>query len=60
MIEVKENSFPADHFTLPETIASEMAEAGYRVVERHDFLPRQSFQIFALADDASGSGAGGK
>jgi ubiquinone/menaquinone biosynthesis C-methylase UbiE len=34
------------HATQPATIASTMADAGYTVAERHDFLRRQSFQIF--------------
>ena len=35
------------HATQPVTIASAMADAGYTLAERHDFLRRQSFQIFA-------------
>ena len=35
------------HWTEPELIASEMAEAGYEREARFDFLPAQSFQIFA-------------
>ncbi len=37
-----------DHFTDPDVIASEMAAAGYELDVRHDFLERQSFQIFRL------------
>jgi precorrin-6B methylase 2 len=31
----------------PEKIAAEMAEAGYRLVESFDFLPLQTYQVFA-------------
>lgn len=37
----------AGHWSDPDAMAAEMAEAGYRVVESHDFLPVQSFQVFA-------------
>jgi hypothetical protein len=35
------------HWSDPEQIRAEMAEAGYRRVESFDFLPLQSFQVFA-------------
>jgi ubiquinone/menaquinone biosynthesis C-methylase UbiE len=35
------------HYTTPELIRDEMTAAGYRLVGSHDFLPRQSFQVFA-------------
>ena len=35
------------HYTAPEVIRNEVTAAGYRLVESHDFLPRQSFQVFA-------------
>jgi cyclopropane fatty-acyl-phospholipid synthase-like methyltransferase len=45
------------HATSPATIRAEMRSAGYRVVDAHDLLPRESFLIFALevpsAEDAS-------
>jgi ubiquinone/menaquinone biosynthesis C-methylase UbiE len=50
VVELSENSFPAGHFTPPETIVTEMQEAGYRRTALHEFLPRQSFQIFEVAD----------
>jgi cyclopropane fatty-acyl-phospholipid synthase-like methyltransferase len=31
----------------PERVTSEMAQAGYRLAERHDFLPNQYFLVFA-------------
>ena len=43
----KEFRFP------PEKFKSEMSDAGYRLVARHDFLPRQNFLIFELAGAAS-------
>jgi len=39
--------FPAGHATGPDAIRDELAEAGYRLDERHAFLERQSFQIFS-------------
>jgi ubiquinone/menaquinone biosynthesis C-methylase UbiE len=36
------------HATPADEIRREMAAAGYRVVGVHDFLPRQSFLVFAL------------
>jgi len=47
VIEARPKWFLFGHATEPPTIASTMADAGYTVAERHDFLPRQSFQIFA-------------
>jgi ubiquinone/menaquinone biosynthesis C-methylase UbiE len=37
----------------PEKFQSEMSKAGYKLVVRHDFLPRQNFLIFELAGTAS-------
>jgi cyclopropane fatty-acyl-phospholipid synthase-like methyltransferase len=31
----------------PERVAAEMAQAGYRLAERHEFLPNQYFLVFA-------------
>jgi len=36
------------HGTPPETIASEMAAAGYVLLTSHDWLDRQSFMVFGL------------
>lgn len=47
VIEAHPKWFVFGHATQPSTIASDMADAGYLLAERHDFLPRQSFQIFA-------------
>lgn len=38
------------HATQPEEIAAAMTGAGYTVTEQHDFLDRQSFQVFARPD----------
>ena len=35
-----------DHSTEPALIREEMEAAGYELVETHEFLERQSFQIF--------------
>jgi ubiquinone/menaquinone biosynthesis C-methylase UbiE len=37
---------PAAYRFPPEQIEGEMREAGYRLVESHDFLPRQHFLVF--------------
>jgi arsenite methyltransferase len=36
------------HATEPGKLRSVMEEAGYSVAQRHEFLPRQSFQVFTL------------
>lgn len=41
------------HFTPADEIAREMREAGYEPVAKHEFLKRQSFQVFR-ADDGTG------
>lgn len=38
------------HRTEPDAIRREMEEAGYRLDEEHDFLSRQSFVLFSVAD----------
>jgi cyclopropane fatty-acyl-phospholipid synthase-like methyltransferase len=35
------------HATAAETIRSEMESAGYRLAQRHEFLPRQHFLVFS-------------
>jgi ubiquinone/menaquinone biosynthesis C-methylase UbiE len=40
------------HWSDPEAVRREMAEAGYRRLAEHDFLPVQSFQIFAPSERA--------
>lgn len=41
---------PADVRMAAEEIAAELAEAGFVLVESHDFLPREWFLVFAAAD----------
>src|SRR5687768_6580002 len=41
---------PKNHRIAPARILSEMKSAGYRPIASHDFLPRQSFNIFRIAD----------
>jgi arsenite methyltransferase len=41
------------HFTPADEIAREMREAGYKEIAQHEFLARQSFQIFG-PDDGTG------
>jgi arsenite methyltransferase len=38
------------HATSPATIRAEMRSAGYRVVDAHDLLHRESFLVFALEE----------
>jgi cyclopropane fatty-acyl-phospholipid synthase-like methyltransferase len=38
---------PARHRVPPKAVAEEMALAGYREAERHEFLPNQYFLVFA-------------
>lgn len=38
---------PPEHRTAPEQIIAEMDRAGYRLSDRQEFLPRQSFLVFA-------------
>jgi SAM-dependent methyltransferase len=38
---------PPRHRVAPETVLEEMRAAGYRLAERHDFLPHQFFLVFA-------------
>lgn len=42
---------PSGHFTPRERLLGEMAEARYRRVASHDFLPLQSFEVFAALGD---------
>jgi cyclopropane fatty-acyl-phospholipid synthase-like methyltransferase len=45
---------PPKEFRLtPEKLKSEMDEAGYKLIARHDFLPRQQFLIFGVAAGSS-------
>ncbi|MEM9177662.1 MAG: methyltransferase domain-containing protein [Myxococcota bacterium] len=44
------------HWTEPERILREMGEAGYDRTARHDFLPSQSFQVFAPNEAATSAG----
>ena len=38
---------PREHRIAAERIVAELERAGYRLAERHDFLPNQSFLVFA-------------
>ncbi|WP_258867988.1 class I SAM-dependent methyltransferase [Alkalilimnicola ehrlichii] len=44
------NLMMRSHQTAAATIREEMEQAGYYLVEEHDFLPYQNFLIFAVAD----------
>ncbi len=41
---------PEQHRLPPEVVRQEMAAAGYRFVEAHDFLPNQYFLVFTRAE----------
>lgn len=41
---------PADVRLSAEAIIVELAEAGFALVESHDFLPRESFLVFSMRD----------
>jgi SAM-dependent methyltransferase len=40
---------PAEHKIAPEVVGEELAQAGYRLVTQHDFLPDQYFLVFERA-----------
>jgi cyclopropane fatty-acyl-phospholipid synthase-like methyltransferase len=40
---------PREHRIAPEQVISEMERAGYRLAERHEFLPNQCFLVFSRA-----------
>jgi SAM-dependent methyltransferase len=44
---------PKEFRFTPEQVEAEMSKAGYALAARHDFLPRQHFLIFAIADRRS-------
>lgn len=44
------------HWSDPEGVRDEMAEADYRLVATYDFLPLQSFQVFAPNADVARAG----
>lgn len=41
------------HLTSAATIRAEMEAAGYRVIQEHHFLPKQSFMLFSIANGAT-------
>ncbi|MEL6348326.1 MAG: methyltransferase domain-containing protein [Myxococcota bacterium] len=47
----------AGHWTDPAAMVEEMAAAGYRLEQRFDFLPAQSFQIFSYTPVDEGPAA---
>jgi len=47
VVELREGGFPPGHFTSPEQVRADMAAAGYERVAHHDWLEKQSFQVFA-------------
>ena len=58
VVEFREGGFPPGHGTAPERIRADLEAAGYVRVADHDYLERQSFQVFAPAGEAPEPGAG--
>jgi arsenite methyltransferase len=54
VVEFRGDSFPSGHATTPNEIRTQMEAAGYTLDESHDFLEKQSFQIFVLRNDDNG------
>ena len=50
-LEARGGGPPVDMRLAPDQIVDELAAAGFELIERHDFLPRQSFVIFLREDD---------
>ncbi len=47
VVEARPQWYLFGHATPPDRIRSTLDEAGYTVADEHDFLPRQSFTVFA-------------
>jgi ubiquinone/menaquinone biosynthesis C-methylase UbiE len=54
VVEFRGDSFPRGHATTPDEIRSQLEAAGYALDASHDFLEKQSFQIFVLENDNDG------
>ena len=52
VVEFRGNSFPRGHATTPDEIRTQLESVGYRLEAAHDFLEKQSFQIFVLTAKA--------
>jgi hypothetical protein len=39
---------PVEHRISPEKVATELSAAGYSLVAKHQFLPRQYFLVFQV------------
>jgi len=48
VVEFRGDSFPRGHATTPDEIRTQLEAAGYMLDESHEFLEKQSFQIFVL------------
>lgn len=48
VVELLGDHFPSGHATPPSEIEAKFEAAGYVLAKRHDFLERQSFQIFVV------------
>jgi arsenite methyltransferase len=51
VVEFRGDSFPSGHATTPDEIRRQLEAAGYTLDESHDFLEKQSFQIFVLRNN---------
>ena len=54
VVEFLGDSFPRAHATTPDEIRTQLETAGYTLLEAHDFLEKQSFQVFVLQDENDG------
>ena len=54
VVEFDGNSFLKSHATAPEEIQAQLEAAGYELAEKHDFLEKQSFQIFVRSSGMGG------
>ncbi len=54
VVEFRGDSFPRGHATTPDEIRSQLETAGYTLDASHDFLEKQSFQIFVLTGESDG------
>ncbi len=55
--QTREPGPPREHRLSEETVLAEMGAAGFELVERHDFLPREYFLVFGLARREGSPGA---
>ena len=50
IVEASGRGFPKGHATPPEAIVAAMEAAGFKLLEQHTFLAKQSFQVFGVVE----------